>query len=155
MASEHLPTATAAAVRLGALLDNARDDQDGARSAYEFAEREGDEETSFLATARLAVLLAEARDAENAQDRIRSFAIWYATRRGLDFTDGTADSIANVMSAVAGGRWSGPLFRRWRITFYAGRRRYDALVALSATATGLRHRLRETRQALGARFWKL
>ena len=105
MASDDLATAAWAAAYLGEMLDIIYDDRSAARACFEFVEKYGSRTASFKASARLAEFLAYDGEIEAARDRVRSYAIAVGDERNQDMSGKGAESIALLVSGLAGGRY--------------------------------------------------
>ncbi len=153
MASDDLATAAWAAAYLGEMLDIIYDDRSAARACFEFVEKYGSRTASFKASARLAEFLAYDGEIEAARDRVRSYAIAVGDERNQDMSGKGAESIALLVSGLAGGRYTRNGWRRYRrINFRANRRR-RSLIAKSERLTSWSNRITDTRTRLAARFW--
>jgi hypothetical protein len=153
MASDDLKTATSAALHLGDLLDLMYDDRSAARAGFEFVEKHGDRRGAFVATERLAKLLAYEGDTEAAQDRARSFAIWFGDERNQDMSGTGASGAASTLSNLVGGRYTREPWRRFRRFSFRTRRRRQSVVARSELLTSWSNRIKQTRADLARRFW--
>jgi hypothetical protein len=153
MASDDLETAAWAAGYLGEMLDIVYDDRDAARACFEFVERHGSRAASFRASARLAEFLAYDGDIEAARDRVRSFAISAGDEHNQDLSSAAAESLALLMSGLAGGRYTRKAWRRYRRINFRANRRWRSLVTGSERLTSWSHRFIEKRSRLAQRFW--
>lgn len=122
--------AAAAALRLGQLLEWVRDDLPGARACYEIAEERGTDATSFWATLGVARTLGRQGDIEAADDRLRSFAVWYGDQRDVDMVGEGAQRLARVYTTLTThDRLRDPFHRFLRRRYLARRRKQSRAAA--------------------------